>query len=256
MAFVLAMVFLVLLARKLVRASPMGRRVVWPLAFSGMFPRRPVRGANGALRRARELVDEPDVVLDRGDCTSVGSRCARGRPALGAKRALGCRRSRRRARAHTAWLGARRPGADAGIHPSRWRSGFPSGTRTSMVTGSRSTCPQLIPIGPSLSSARRSLRSPRSSTTHRFSSDRGCSGLRARRLGSRSRTSGCRPSCGYNSRRCARAVPGSSRRAMRSGVVSSETSTTVRSSACSGSGSRCSSLASSSGRERTAPPSC
>ncbi len=70
-----------------------------------------------------------------------------------------------------------------------------------MVTGSRSTCPQLIPIGPSLSSARRSLRSPRSSTTHRFSSDRGCSGLRARRRGSRSRTSGCRPSCGYNWRR-------------------------------------------------------
>jgi signal transduction histidine kinase len=35
--FVLAMLFLVLLARKLVRASPMGRRVVGPLVFSGCF---------------------------------------------------------------------------------------------------------------------------------------------------------------------------------------------------------------------------
>jgi signal transduction histidine kinase len=35
--FGLAMVFLVLLVRKLVRASPMGRRVVWPLVFSGCF---------------------------------------------------------------------------------------------------------------------------------------------------------------------------------------------------------------------------
>jgi len=37
MLFVLAMLFLVLLARKLVRASPMGRRVVWPLVFAGCF---------------------------------------------------------------------------------------------------------------------------------------------------------------------------------------------------------------------------
>jgi signal transduction histidine kinase len=35
--FVLAMLFLVLLGRKLVRASPMGRRVVWPLVFVGCF---------------------------------------------------------------------------------------------------------------------------------------------------------------------------------------------------------------------------
>jgi signal transduction histidine kinase len=35
--FVLAMLFLVLLVRKLVRASPMGRRVVWPLVFTGCF---------------------------------------------------------------------------------------------------------------------------------------------------------------------------------------------------------------------------
>jgi signal transduction histidine kinase len=35
--FVLAMLFLVLLVRKLVRASPMGRRVVWPLVFAGCF---------------------------------------------------------------------------------------------------------------------------------------------------------------------------------------------------------------------------
>jgi signal transduction histidine kinase len=35
--FVLAMVFLVVLARKLVRSSPGGRRVVWPLAFAGAF---------------------------------------------------------------------------------------------------------------------------------------------------------------------------------------------------------------------------
>ena len=35
--FVLALLFLVLLARKIVRASPMGRRVVWPLVFAGCF---------------------------------------------------------------------------------------------------------------------------------------------------------------------------------------------------------------------------
>jgi signal transduction histidine kinase len=35
--FVLAMIFLVLLARKLVRASPMGRRVILPLVFAGSF---------------------------------------------------------------------------------------------------------------------------------------------------------------------------------------------------------------------------
>ena len=35
--FALAMLFLVLLVRKLVRASPMGRRVIWPLVFSGCF---------------------------------------------------------------------------------------------------------------------------------------------------------------------------------------------------------------------------
>jgi signal transduction histidine kinase len=35
--FVLVLVFLVLLVRKLVRASPLGRRVVWPLAFAGCF---------------------------------------------------------------------------------------------------------------------------------------------------------------------------------------------------------------------------
>jgi signal transduction histidine kinase len=35
--FVLAMLFLVLLLRKLVRASPLGRRVVWPLVFAGCF---------------------------------------------------------------------------------------------------------------------------------------------------------------------------------------------------------------------------